>query len=1209
MTNCNDNTIEVVKLLNSTTNYQDEPLIGQGLKLLRGSCEQLVGKAAFTKFLQIVLDGRYLSSDRLTNAHLWLIVQGKTPTFYRGGVSTEPKGYVTCLRDSKKPESRETVGGVIDLYDKVAEHCKKPDSNGVTCIPSLPAWLPIKSRFEASNIIPVEFDQIGIDEQWQLADYLASYGLVPVAIVHSASKSLHFYFMLDRELGEEQLTFIKNLFVPFGADPKPCQNVVNSFRISGFPRATKGQEQTLEFYVEDPADVVLSPDEFTNKLQVALKAKGLEAKAELTTKKNQRIDHEAADLGIFDGNDLRKLINEILATLPPRIPGNGTYESYRQLAKAIANLVGEEAAIALMENHSPQEPNWRQKIASTTGQFRFKAIVEAMRVLVDPDWTLPVWFSEKYGQQSEVKDDDYSSKCWQSWEETKKLTSDIVINKEQFEYDVLQTSNTIEFVKSGLGSGKTTNLRKVLVEYCKKRGVVNLGYRNLLLFQFGAHEDFKGNQLGFYHINKDSKDIFFADPNLWLSACVDSLLKIPLDIFEGKIIIFDEINSIIKHLLFSSTVKQRPKVIQHFFEAIRRCDRVLAMDGHLADWAVDFFKGINSGKNIVTIENQFKSVKAPLTILTGTITDDDILKANDRSPLIKQILAEDETFAICSDSQIFLESIDGLLTAKGKKTLRIDAKTAKDVIGIIEAGINDHLKTHPDTILLYSPSAESGLDIDIKGYFKKQFCLLFGVLDVDSSIQLVNRVRDINCHKYLWARQFAPSDDPCDARSYIAETLAWYENQALSRDLHSVMSGEAGGLEAIANILKMVQDSHGTDSKTANRLQAIRNFERANFRECLKKSLTMSGYEFDEVCFAHNDPQDFAAKEELKAATNEVKDQNAQDIFNASDRFVGKPDKSTLDADWPTRCEIEKARLLDRLPGIELTDFWDSGLIRRLRYDEPQLIANLERYYLSQNLDIAKVLSIDKYEKLNQTAIAGETISLWHHRTDYSMVKALNDIGLFDLVGSGESYTADSLAIKAIIKKCKTKPIQHSLKRSPGKDSMKFIGRLLRLIGLEWRRKTVKLADGTRENRYTVINPIPTDASLTALLTCIDTRFNRKVYQYKAKKEANFCSETSHPKYGSDDAPLTPIQQGLKVVTLSTDFNINKMSEVLPQNPSTPFKAGDRVICRGDQWVMEVVAVHNMDAILKFIGIDDPEAVIEMGVNHLIRYEEGAHHA
>lgn len=1209
MTNCNDNTRGVVKLLNYSTNHQAESVTGEGLKLLRGSCERLIGKAAFTKFLQIVLDSRYLSSDRLTNAHLWLIVQGDSPTFYRGTVSAEPKGYVTRLRDSKKPESRETVGRFIDLYDKVAEHCKKPDSNGVTCIPSLPAWLPIKSRFEASNIIPVEFDQIGLEQQWQLADYLASHGLIPVAVVHSGSKSLHFYFLLDREVGEEQLTFIKNLFVPFGADPKPCQNVVNSFRISGFSRATKGQEQTLEFYVDDASQVVLHPDEFTSRLQAALKAKGLEPKVESTTKKNQRIDYEAADLGIFDGDDLQRLINEVLVALPPRIPGTGTYEPYRQAARAIANLIGEDPAIALMENHSPQEPRWRQKITSTTGQFRFTAIIEAMRLLVDPDWSLPVWFSEKYSQQSEVKKDDHSSKCWQSWEDSKKLNPDIVINKQWFEYPILQEPNTIEFAIDRLGGGKTTTLRKALVEYCKKMGVVNLGYRNLLLFQFGMHEDFKENKVGFYHINKDSKDIYFADPSLWLSACVDSLLKIPLDVFEGKIIIFDEINSIIKHLLFSSTVKQRPKVIQHFFEAIRRCDRVLAMDGHLADWVVDFFKGINSGKNIVTIENQFKSTKAPLTILAGTITDDDVLKANDRSPLIKQILAEDENFAICSDSQEFLESIDNLLTARSKKTLRIDAKTAKDVIGIIEVGIDDYLKANPDTILLYSPSAESGLDINIKCYFKKQFCLLCGVLDVDSSIQLFNRIRDVNCHKYLWARQFSTSDDPCDAKSYDAEVLAWYQGQALSRDLHSAMSGEVGGLEAIANILKMVQDSHGTDSKTANRLQAIRNFERANFRECLKKSLTMRGFEFNEVCFAHNNPEDFAAKEELKAATNEVKDQNAQDIFNASDRFVGKPDKSTLDADWPTRCEIEKARLLDRLPGIELTDFWDSGLIRRLRYDEPQLIANLERYYLSQNLDIAKVLSIDKYEKLNQTAIAGETISLWQHRTDYSLVKALNDIGLFDLVESGESYTADSPEVKAIIKKCKTKPIQHSLKRSPCKDSMKFIGRLLRLIGLEWRRKTVKLADGTRGNRYTVINPIPTDASLTALLTCIDTRFCRTVNQYKAKKEAEFYSETGPQKYGSEDAPLTPIQQGLEVVTLSTDFNINKMSEVLPENQSTPFKPGDRVICRGDQWVMEIVAIHNMDAILKFIDIDDPEAVIEMGMNHLVRYEGGAHYA
>ncbi|MFM7578443.1 MAG: hypothetical protein ACKO5Q_16085, partial [Microcystaceae cyanobacterium] len=114
--------------------------------------------------------------------------------------------------------------------------------------------------------------------------------------------------------------------------------------------------------------------------------------------------------------------NEVLAVLPPRTPGTGTYEQYRQIAKAIANLIGEETAIALMENHSPGETSWRQIITTTTGQFRFKAIIEAMRYLVDPEWSLPDWFGEKYNQKTENQKDDYIQKCWQSWEDSKKLT-------------------------------------------------------------------------------------------------------------------------------------------------------------------------------------------------------------------------------------------------------------------------------------------------------------------------------------------------------------------------------------------------------------------------------------------------------------------------------------------------------------------------------------------------------------------------------------------------------------------------------------------------------------------------------------------------------------------------------------------------------------------------------------------------------------------
>jgi len=343
----------VVKLNSDSTKNQAELVTGQGLEI--GG--RLVGKVAFTRFLEVLLDPRFRDAGR--PGHLWLIVQGESPSFYRGTVSGDSYGSLTKLKDPKKPESRVEVGSYGQLYEMVASHAKKAGANGVTFIPSFPACHPLKEHFRSSNIVPVEFDQIGLDEQRQLLDYLKTYGVTPAGVVHSASKSLHFYFLLDREVGEEQLTFIKNLFVPLGADPKPCRNAVNSYRLPGFYRASKDREQTLEYCVEDAATVALSPDEFTCRLRAALEGKAHTTKnfeehqAEARQKQERAASYEAADLGIFDGNDLQRLVNEVLTTLPPRSPGTGTYEQYRQIAKAFANLIGEETVIALMESHSP----------------------------------------------------------------------------------------------------------------------------------------------------------------------------------------------------------------------------------------------------------------------------------------------------------------------------------------------------------------------------------------------------------------------------------------------------------------------------------------------------------------------------------------------------------------------------------------------------------------------------------------------------------------------------------------------------------------------------------------------------------------------------------------------------------------------------------------------------------------------------------------
>lgn len=741
---------------------------------------------------------------------------------------------------------------------------------------------------------------------------------------------------------------------------------------------------------------------------------------------------------------------------------------------------------------------------------------------------------------------------WDAWKQSKQFTPDIITKTRYFSYSMGKSPNTIELLKGGLGSGKTTKLRKQLLKNWKNKGIISLGYRNLLLIQFGEHE-----QLGdckFAHIHEDSKDVYFADKQLWLSACVDSILKIPLEAFDGKLLILDEVVSIIKHLLFSSTVRQRPLVIKHFFEAIKRCDRVIALDGNMADWVATFFENIDSSKKIVKVENQYEIPKAPITILKGTIGDDDILRPNDRSPLIRQVLNEEEKFAICTDSQIFLESLDIELRRQGKKTLRIDSKTVGDktlnITAILKGDINKWLKENDIDVLLYSPSAESGLDIDIKNYFKSHYVFLFGVIDIDSSLQKLLRIRDTQCKKYIWCRSYSIVDEPADSKSYDAEILAWYQNQSLTRDLHSAMSGEVDGLEMISNILKMIQESHGPDSKTANQLQAIRNFERANFRQCLIEALTMKGYSFDQVTFDRNDPDNFAAKEQLKAATNEVKDQNAHDIFTASDRFIGRANTTLrFDADWPTRCALKKARWIDRLPGIEQTEAWTESFIRLIEYDKPNLVSGLERYYLAQNLDKAKLLSIDKYKRLNERAIAGKTVCGWQLKTEYSMVKALADIDILKLLDClDERFTVDHPLIKSIISKAKAKPIQHALKKKVGKDPMKFIGNLIRALGGDWKRVTKKVK-GKSIHYYRVISPT-SDPITHEILLAIERKVEREIL----KNNADFSQKNNCQK-NNFLSPENQSENDFEQVPLSTNFFIKNTPQVEPLNDNDSFNS------------------------------------------------------
>ena len=210
----------------------------------------------------------------------------------------------------------------------------------------------------------------------------------------------------------------------------------------------------------------------------------------------------------------------------------------------------------------------------------------------------------------------------------------------------------------------------------------------------------------------------------------------------------------------------------------------------MADWVVSYLTAFCPDKKIETIENTWKNNKAPVNFLMG-VEIDGKLKVNVRSPWLDQLLNFASVPAIGLDSQVFGESLDNLLSERGYNVLRVDSKTVKEKAvkeflggdGTKEQSENQNIspsnryliKYKPD-VVIYTPSAESGVDVSITNYFSHHFCFFFGVLQVDAILQLMARIRDVNCPKYFWCKQWVSLPESETIRSPLAGNQNKFES-------------------------------------------------------------------------------------------------------------------------------------------------------------------------------------------------------------------------------------------------------------------------------------------------------------------------------------------------------------------------------------------------------------------------------------------------
>ena len=530
-----------------------------------------------------------------------------------------------------------------------------------------------------------------------------------------------------------------------------------------------------------------------------------------------------------------------------------------------------------------------------------------------------------------AKKEQYFHKLRADWRKSKQFTADTVVRQRYFKWSCPQ-SKTANFIKSSTGTGKTTQLLKWLKEL-KDMGAIALGYRNTLLLQLCA-------QSGFYHLHEHDGASMIGWDRSRIALCVDSLWRFQPEDFEGKVLIIDEVCSVIIHLLFSPTVRNREKILTLFAEALRRCDRLICLDGMMADWVVNYLMEFGQDKQLQRVKNTWNNNKPIVNFLLGTIDLKGDLKVNDRSPWLEELLERAPVPAIGTDSQVTAESLDNLLTERGYNVLRIDSKTVnEDYVKEFLTDCNAYLKKYKPDLLIYTPSAESGVDVSITNYFTHHFCFFFGVLGVDAILQLIARIRDVECPKYFWCREWVSLPDTETIRSPMADKVAQSIDENLLRDLSLTMSGEEQEEQLIAAARLAIQQSQTPHIRCANFLRAIANYEKSNLRSCILESLEVHGYDVNLVEGLSNQ----SIKDLVEDAREEVKRQNCHDIFVAEDIPTTQIDSPlAFDAGWLERCKLIKAQNKKRLPGIENTPRWSEDLFYKFLYEDRKFIDKQE---------------------------------------------------------------------------------------------------------------------------------------------------------------------------------------------------------------------------------------------------------------------------
>ncbi|WP_066426198.1 plasmid replication protein, CyRepA1 family [Anabaena sp. 4-3] len=651
-------------------------------------------------------------------------------------------------------------------------------------------------------------------------------------------------------------------------------------------------------------------------------------------------------------------------------------------------------------------------------------------------------------------------------------------------------------VKSAKGTGKTTALQSLVTQAKTHHKPVLLITHRIQLGKFlcekigikwglGQSESIK-NQSNALIINHPASALI---PSLGL--CVDSIWKLHPEDWQGAIVILDEVEQSLWHLLNSNTCKhKRVKILKVFQQLISTVlltgGLVIAQDADLSDISLEYLQGLAGCKiKPWVVVNQWKPQRG---------WDVTFYDSPNPIPLIQQLeldlLAGRKCYVTtdsrsgrysCETIQSYLKERLEKLKYEFPKTLVINSQTtntpghaAVDFVAAINQKITEY-----DHVFV-TPSLGTGISIDVQ-HFDRVYGIFQGVIPDSEARQALARVRD-NVPRIVWCAKRGIGLIGSGSTNYRLLSNWYQENQKENLALLSP-------LHKIDVDLPLVYDP--IHLRTWAKISARVNASLRLYRQSMQDGLKTDGHQLWvrsnaihnniirdlRLAFLATDPSDVANRQRLvleivkvqkewtdkrqkaKEIKRQIKNIKQQNQLTAATNVANAKDIDYVEYEYLSvqhsltdeeRHQIQKYHLKQKY-GVKITPRL------KLQDDQGYYSQLLIHYYLTHESEYFHIK--DEQEWQQQLSLGEGKVFLPDLKTYTLKVEAMRALGMLQFLDTELKLTEDDsklLWLKDVVG-------QHSkhIKRVLGIDffkgqnkatGIKILSRLLHLFGLRLKR-------------------------------------------------------------------------------------------------------------------------------------------------------------